>query len=52
MFADVGKNFTIVPDKSTYYQGESIQVLVEANPPPNQYKWTYLNVNTVSTFGS
>ena len=44
---DPAKNFTIIPDKGPYYHGETITVLVESNPEPNQIQWTHLNSDTV-----
>ena len=49
-FADPVKNFTIIPDKDTYYHGETITVVVESNPEPNQIQWTHLNTDTVGIF--
>ena len=49
-FLDMARNVTISPDKDTFYHGETMYVLVEANPAPNQIKWTHLNTSTVSTF--
>ena len=49
-FPDPAKNFTIIPDKDAYYHGETITVVVESNPEPNQIQWTHLNTDTVGIF--
>ncbi len=46
--ADPPRNYTLYPDKAVYYRGDTIQVNVQANPAPKQYKWTHVNTNKVS----
>ena len=47
IISDVAENFSLIPDKNSYYRGEKLTVFFQANPDANTIKWTHLNTETV-----
>ena len=47
IFPDWANNFSLIPDKTTYYRGEQLTVFFQANPRAHKIKWTHLNTGSV-----